>query len=234
VRTATLSALTLNNYSEFGLIVMASAVAANMLGAEWLVIMALALSISFIIAAIASSQHFRWYPRLSPQLTRLERHQRVLEQQPIDVGSTRVLILGMGRIGYGAYMEASSKYGDDILGVEQSEAKAMKLRASGMNIVVGDASDRELWERISGHNVELAILALSNHQETLSVVDILKKTGFRGEIAAVAKYDDEVKQLREQGIISHNFYGEAGAGFAEAVIEELHGEKLTVYPRIQS
>ena len=39
----------------------------------------------------------------------------------------------------------------------------------GMHIVVGDASDRELWESISEREVELTILALSNQQETLSV-----------------------------------------------------------------
>jgi len=128
-----------------------------------------------------------------------------------------VLIFGMGRVGAGAYTELCESYGNAIVGIEQSEFKAEVLRNDGMNIVVGDASDRELWERICEREVELAILALSNQQETLTVISILKESGFKGTIAAVAKYDDEVLELQEQGVISFNFYAEAGAGFAEHV-----------------
>jgi len=222
-RSAWLTALTLNNYSEFGLIVMAASVSTGNLPAEWLVILALALSMSFIVASIISSQHARWFPRLRPQLLRLEHHERLPEQQAIDIGDAKVLVLGMGRIGSGAYLELGKHYGDLILGIDESEEKASRLREKGMNIVVGDASDRELWERMHENKVELAILALSNQQETLAVVALLKDSNFTGKIAAVAKYDDEVRALREQGVISFNFYAEAGAGFAEDVMQKLAG-----------
>ena len=51
-RTAFLGALSLANYSEFGLIVGAIGVREGMLGTYWLSVLAIALSISFLIAAM--------------------------------------------------------------------------------------------------------------------------------------------------------------------------------------
>ena len=95
------------------------------------------------------------------------------------------------------------------------------MREVGKNVVVGDASDRELWERIGERDMSLAILALSNQQETLSVIRILNESGLEGTIAAVAKYDDEVRELQEQGVIAFNLYAEAGGGFAEHVLQTM-------------
>ncbi len=53
------------------------------------------------------------------------------------------------------------------------------------------------------------------------MIKILKESGFSGTIAAVAKYDDEVLELQEQGVISFNFYAEAGAGFSNHVLETI-------------
>jgi predicted Kef-type K+ transport protein len=52
VRTAFLSGMVLNNYSEFGLIVVAVCVNAGWLTDEWLVIVAIAASLSFIFTSV--------------------------------------------------------------------------------------------------------------------------------------------------------------------------------------
>lgn len=226
-RTAWLSGLTLNHYSEFGLIVMAMAVSTHVLQPKWLVVMALAMSISFVIASIINGQYPHLFTLFKPALLRMERKTRLPEQQAIDIGNARVLIFGMGRVGSGAYTQLCESYGNVIAGIEESEIKVEALKKEGKNVVVGDASDRELWERICERDVELAILALSNQQETLSVISILKESGFTGTIAAVANYDDEVLELQEQGVISFNFYAEAGAGFAEHVLETLKPKDST-------
>ena len=55
-RTSYLATLALSNYSEFGLIVMLLCVEAQWLSHEWLVILALALSFSFVMFAAARSR----------------------------------------------------------------------------------------------------------------------------------------------------------------------------------
>jgi predicted Kef-type K+ transport protein len=50
-RTSLFASLSLTNYSEFGLIVTAIAAGQGLLSADWLLVMAMAISISFAISA---------------------------------------------------------------------------------------------------------------------------------------------------------------------------------------
>ena len=70
------------------------------------------------------------------------------------------------------------------------------------------------------------MLAMPNHLENLFAAGQLRKLGYKGRLAAVAKYPDEVAALQEAGVDSaFNLYAEAGAGFAEDVAAVLAVEK---------
>jgi hypothetical protein len=48
----------------------------------------------------------------------------------------------------------------------------------------------------------------------------LKRSHFNGKIAAIAHWDDEMKELKELGVnLVVNIYEEAGIGFAEKVYD---------------
>jgi len=50
----------------------------------------------------------------------------------------------------------------------------------------------------------------------MSITDQLRSAGYKGKIAAIARYDDERSQLEAFGIDKvFNFYNEAGVGFAD-------------------
>ena len=70
--------------------------------------------------------------------------------------------------------------------------------------------------------VEVIMLAMPNHTENLSVLERAKQANFKGRIAAVARYDDEVHRLKTGGAeTAFNIYEEAGAGFANHVCDAL-------------
>ncbi|MEM7238080.1 MAG: cation:proton antiporter, partial [Pseudomonadota bacterium] len=98
-RTAFLSALSLTAYSEFGLIVAAGIPAAN----AYLVPLAIAVSVSFLVAAPLNRYAHPLYGRLEQRLQRFERITRHPDEQPTDLGDADVLIFGMGRTGSAAY-----------------------------------------------------------------------------------------------------------------------------------
>ncbi|GAL32891.1 putative glutathione-regulated potassium-efflux system protein KefB [Vibrio maritimus] len=52
-----------------------------------------------------------------------------------------MLILGMGRIGSGAYDELFERYGKVCLGVEVREEAAKQHQQEGRNVIAGDATD---------------------------------------------------------------------------------------------
>lgn len=222
-QTAFFAALALNHYSEFGLIVMAIALQQGVLPGEWLVILAIALSFSFVISSLLNLYGDSLYVHLHKILSRWQTGSRVAEQQAIDIGTADILVMGMGRLGSGAYDYLRESYGDRVLGFEENEAKSVVHVKDGRRVLVGDASDRDLWQRLPQGQINKVILALSNHSETLLVTELLRECGFSGVIAAVAKFDDDLEELKAMGVIAFNYYAEAGAGFAEHVVKHLEG-----------
>ncbi|VAX14010.1 Putative glutathione-regulated potassium-efflux system protein KefB [hydrothermal vent metagenome] len=226
-RTSFLASLSLANYSEFGLIVVAVSVSNGWLDREWLIIMAIALSLSFILAAPLNGATYHLYAHLCSFLSRFERPQRISEEEDINPGDTGVIIFGMGRVGSGAYDAMRKRMGEQVLGVDIDEDIVKKQKASGRRVIRGSATDPDFWTRIclDFERVSLILLAMPNAQENLRAARQLKDIGYTGQVAAVAKYADEIEALQKAGVhAAFNLYAEAGAGFAEHVCHELLSE----------
>ncbi len=225
-RSSLLASFSLANYSEFGLIVAAIGVGNGWIGGEWLVIIALALSISFILASplnrIAHNIYARWHERLA----RLETTNHHPEDRPIETGDAKMAIFGMGRIGTGAYDYICERHGDTLIGIDSSAEKVAEHREKGRNVVLGDATDSDFWLRVKTRQgqFKLVILAMPDHQSNLYALEQISNSGYGGFIAALAHYPDQAERLREAGAhVAFNLFEEAGTGFA-AHIDEKIGE----------
>ncbi|MGL5487206.1 MAG: cation:proton antiporter, partial [Shewanella sp.] len=175
-RTSMLGSFNLGNFSEFGLIVAAVATSKGWLPSHWLVIIAVALSFSFLLAAPLNATVGSIYQRFQQRLVRLEKRPLHPEDRPISIGNPRFLILGMGRIGSGAYDELRARFDGEILGIEHKQDLVDLHRAKGRNVVQGDASDTDFWEKLDkAPNLELVLLAMPHHAGNLFAVEQLKK-----------------------------------------------------------
>lgn len=221
-QTALSASLSLNHYSEFGLIVMSIAVAEHVLPESWLVTVALAIALSFVMSALINNYSGKFYARWSGWLGFFETEERLPEQQPINIGSARILVMGMGRLGSGAYDYLQEIYGDAVIGFEESSSKTEEHVRLGRRVLTGDASDRDLWERLPKQQIDKVLLALSNHRETVMVAEILRECGFTGVVTAVARFKDDLEALRAMGVVAFDFYDEAGSGFAERVVNSMN------------
>ncbi|MHC4421477.1 MAG: cation:proton antiporter domain-containing protein [Planctomycetota bacterium] len=223
-RTATLASLSLANYSEFGLIVGAVGLPADM--REWLVIVAIALSITFILASPLNSAAHAIYSRLDRHLRRFESAIPHPEEQPVDLGDAEILVFGMGRLGAGAYEAMRQRFADAVVGVDFDAAEVARQQAAGRNVVHGDATDVGFWQRLDPARIRLVMLAMPDHAANLTASTLLTERGYTGHIAAVAGFDDQVAQLEQAGAhAAFNAYREAGTGFADDVCARL--EDLT-------
>ena len=75
------------------------------------------------------------------------------------------------------------------------------------------------WERINLSSIKLVLLALPQVIDTMSITNQLRSAGYKGKIAAIARYDDERAKLERYGVDKvFNFYSEAGVGFADESI----------------
>ena len=126
----------------------------------------------------------------------------------------------MGRIGTGAYDELKPTFGDKILGIEQNKISVENHIKNGRNVLIGDANDADLWRILKNTKVEIIVLAMPEHNSNLDAAIQIKKIKLSCKILAVARFDEEVKDLDDLGVTAFNIYSEAGVGLAK------HSQKL--------
>lgn len=215
-RIAYLSSLALSNFSEFGLIVAAISVSNGWLSNEWLVILALAVAISFVITNVLYRFAHRFFAHYKQVFHRFECKAILAEDTFSQPTQAPIIIIGMGRVGMGAY-RAIAEHGNKLVwGLDLEQEKVLWLKKQGVHAYYGDAGDAFFWERIDLTKLELVLLALPNVIDSMNITDQLKIAGYQGKIAAIARYDDERVKLEAVGVDQvFNFYSEAGVGFAD-------------------
>ncbi|SHO59113.1 cation:proton antiporter family protein [Vibrio quintilis] len=226
------TSLNLANYSEFGLIVGAIAVSSGWLSHDWLAVLAVVLSLSFMISAPVISVRDQIYERWRAKLNWFERKYRLESEKKLELAHIKAVVFGMGRMGIAAYHALENSYPDNIAGIEVDRERAAKLTSQGCNIYAGDATNPDFWIRAPElhHDLEWVLLTMPNHQANVNSVLRLKEMGYQGRIAATAKYHDEEDELRELGVdYTFNIYNVAGLGFANELqalaTEENHTQR---------
>lgn len=218
-RNMFLGSMVLTNYSEFGLIVTALCVQNGWLDKDWLVIIALAVSISFIFTSIFYDYAHTAYAYARNRVKYFEREQPVPDYQE-QLKSAEILIIGMGRVGRSSYDVLHTQLDDRVWGVESDIDKVRRHRDEGRHIILGDAEDADFWETRELWHIKLIMLAMPSVNDISDITKQLKICGYKGHIAAIARYEDEREKLMTMGIDNvFNYYVEAGSGFAE---ESLH------------
>ena len=216
-RTALLASGALGNYSEFGLIVIAVAASAGWVDKQWSSALSLAIAISFLVASPVNNASHRFYMRHRDRLMRFE-SPRVQASYP-DTSNARIIVLGMGNIGTGAYDAVAERYGHEVVGVDDNDRKLQRHRREHRRVIAADASDPDFWHRVNLAKVELVMLALTNHSENMLVARLLEQFGYKGRIAAVVRFAEEAADLEKHGIAAFNLYAQAGAGFAAHAVQ---------------
>lgn len=221
-RTAYLASLVLSNYSEFGLIVIALMVNLEVVDTKWLVILAMALSFSFVFTGIVYRNSHNQYNRYKHWLKRFENQVRLPEDTYIQPNNAEILVLGMGRVGKGAYVALNAISGDNVWGMDADPVRIEKLKKIGFQVLVGDGEDIDLWENMELAKIQLILLALPSIKDICNITEQLQHANYTGKIASIARYEDEIQALLDAGSDKvFNFFTEAGTGFAEESLQLL-------------
>jgi glutathione-regulated potassium-efflux system ancillary protein KefC len=219
-RTTLLATLSMTNFSEFGLIVAVLAASQGWMTDEWLVVLSLTVALSFVASAILNTNSSLLYQRAQRRLPDPDPARLHPNDQPIELGDARAVVLGMGRVGRGAYDRLANHYGYSVLGVENDADKVADLQRDGYTVVEGDASDADFWEKLLlADTVELVLLAMPHHAGNIMALEELHNRAFRGRIAAVVQYTDEIEPLRRRGADAvFHVYEEAGQALADSAV----------------
>ncbi len=212
-RSAFLTALSLTAYSEFGLIVAAGVLP------EYVVPLAIAVSISFVISAPLNRFAHPLYERYEAKLRRLELDTIHPDEQPRDMGDADVMIFGMGRTGSASY-EFMQEKGLKPLGLDADNYKAEAHQKAGRNVFFADAEDANFLRSCNLGQIKAAILAMDDLEAKLIAARSLRQRGFTGPIVAHALHEDHLQQIRDAGAdYTYLTMTQAGISLAELTAE---------------
>ncbi|MDH5370926.1 MAG: cation:proton antiporter, partial [Gammaproteobacteria bacterium] len=218
-RTAFLTSLSLATFSEFGLIVANMAASNGWLSNEWMVLLALTVAISFAIAAPFNRYSHEIYNWLKNGLKKFESSKHHPDDEPINIGNSHVLVIGMGRVGSGAY-DFMAQQNIRVIGLDSDPVKVDKHRQQGRRALYADAEDPGLWSNIQLGGVHTIMLAMPELAAKLLAIKELRHLGFTGTITATVVFDEEVDILKTAGAdYVYNYYDGIGASFAFNSIE---------------
>ena len=189
---------------------------------DWLATIAMAVSLSFVVTAAFNSRIHSIYATLRERLRAFESGRLRPDDQLVARLKADVLIAGMGRVGTGAYDTLGRLCELKLCGIESNPARVDFHKQHKRHVIVGDVEDADFCELVANNRFRLVMLALPTLSDMLEAARQLRRAGYDGPIASVARYEDERDQLKDAGIdISFNFYAEAGAGFAEHTLSAM-------------
>ncbi|MER2490317.1 cation:proton antiporter family protein [Catenovulum sediminis] len=225
-RTSFLTAMALMNFSEFGLIVAKICVDKNWLAADWLVAIAIAVTLSFVISSFVFKHAHLYFSRYKKYILKYEAEQTVNNTCPNMPTTAEVLVIGMGRVGSGSYDALAEELGDKVWGIDADSDRIEKHQNLKRKVALADAEDIEFWEQVDLSQVKLVMLALPSLADMKNVIMQLKLCQYQGQIAAIAQYADEGEILIKYGAHTvFNYHKEIGAGFAKESMNLLNKEE---------
>jgi glutathione-regulated potassium-efflux system ancillary protein KefC len=220
-RTSILAGLALANFSEFGLIVIATGVDADLVGEDWLVGTSVAVAVSFVVSTLVNRRGTGLVSRLSGFVPAFGEHRVHPDDGPIDLGGAQAVVLGMGRVGRAVHDRLTTEYGLRVIGVENDPLKVAALRAADVRVIEADATEADFWDRlVSRGEVEILVLAMPFHGSNLEALHRVGERDFEGTVAVVAQYDDERDELVHLGAdVAFHLYEGTGVGLADSAVD---------------
>lgn len=230
-RVSFITAVNLTSYSEFGLIVGAIGVSYGWLDTKWLVVMAIALSLSFIVASPLNMHAEEVFEKWRNFLNRFETDKSHPEEERItSTVMWQIIIVGMGRVGTQTYDVLREHFGNVILGVDADQEKVKSHKAAGRDVIFADISDGDFWRRLVPiGSVKLSVFTIPSIDAKLYAIGMAKQIGSKGKNIAVTEYDDEIEVLLKGGAdCAFNIFDEVGIGLASEIRNCLNASNLVV------
>ena len=212
-RTAFLSAISLAQTSEFGLIIVSLGLSLGHLKPDsmlpTLATMLAIITITFTSYLILFDNKI--YAVLAPLLKFLDSlgaGKRELELMPDD-HSYQMVLIGHNRIGY-SILNTAKKINKSVLVVDFNPDIIRNLINNKIPCIYGDIGDSEIMDRIDFHKTETVISTVPDIQDNIRLIKKIKKEGSNTIIFVTANKVDEALELYNVGadyVILPHFLG---------------------------
>lgn len=226
IRSAFLSTFALTNFSEFGLIVAVVGVQQQWLSPDWVMVIALLMTVSFVMSSPLNVRAHLLFDRYSRIIIRVYRHKAELDVEPDTLGAAEYLIIGMGTLGSPAFTFFDKRSPGKVIGVDYKQEQVESLSLQGYNVVLGDAASSLFWTYKRMAAVKLVLLAMSefnSNKNAFKEISKLKRRKFK--VAVITHYPEEIGYFKEQGVdFVYDYKSHIGSDFAEQSVFLLDAE----------
>ena len=124
------------------------------------------------------------------------------------------MVIGMGRVGSGAYDLLAQQH-ERVIGLDSDPVKVERHRQQGRRVLYADAEDPGLWSNIHLGGVHTIMLAMPEPAAKIMATKELRNIGFTGTISATVVFEEEVEALEKEGVdFIYNYYDGIGKSFA--------------------
>jgi len=222
-RTAFLTSLSLSNFSEFGLIIAVVGMKMGLLSADWLMIIALLMTFSFLVATPLNTRVHKIFDRYRYIIMKLNTGKQYIDEEPSSFGDAEYLVIGMGSIGRPAYDHLNGLHPSKVVGIDFKHDNVEVLKEKGYKAEWGDATNSIFWRSGKFSQIKLVLLAMSDfnaNNNTLTEIMKMKRRKFK--VAAVTHYAEEIAEFKKRNVdYIYDYKSNIGADFAEQTTKEL-------------
>jgi len=226
-RTAWHTTLSLASYSEFGLITTAIGVKMGIIDNQWMIILALSMSFSFLVASPLNTMAHKLFDKYKDIFIKLNTKNIHPDDEPVNLGNAVVVICGMGHIGRAAYHQLTSDFGSRVMAIDYDIDVVQHLSEANKNVVWGDATDSNFWLNVKMPDVEYILLTMNDYVSNLNTAIAISGCKNRTfKVGAPSHHMEEIIELKEVGVsFVYNYHGRAGADFADSFISFVENRK---------
>jgi voltage-gated potassium channel Kch len=190
---------------------------------EWILIMALAMSMSFIISSPINHYAHQIFDYFKPLISRLNRDIDYIDQETYQLGNARYLLIGLSDIGRSAYRYLNEVKKLEIHAIDYDHELIEQLKHEGMNASWGDATDSVFWENADLSKIEMVLFTMDDHPSIInSLKEIRKINPGEFKIGVICHYPDEFEELKKLDVdYVYDYRQRLGQDFAEGLEEQL-------------
>ena len=227
-RTSWHASLSLSTFSEFGLIIGIIGMKMGLIDQQWLVIIALALSFSYLLASPLNIKAHAYFDRYSKTLTKLNTKKDHPDDSPLDLGDAEIIICGMGHVGRAAYHHLTKDFADKVIGLDYNKIVVNSLQESHKNVVWSDATDSLFWRNLNMENIRYILLTMDDHASNLNTAIALNNCkNKKFSVSSPGHSIEEHNDLKKEGVdYVYNYYSRAGSEFAGSFMNFLEQREL--------
>ncbi|RPA66971.1 potassium transporter Kef [Cyclobacteriaceae bacterium YHN15] len=222
-RTAFLGALSLSNFSEFGLIVGVVGLNIGLINEEWLVALALLMAFSFAISAPLSNYSHVIFDKFKFWILKINQNTKGEDCEPVDFGNAEYLVIGLGSVGKPAYDTLQTEYGQKVLGLDYNTELIEQLGQKRSNVKWADSTDSELWDKVDSSKLKAVFLTMSEEETNLNILKAINRINNRSfKIFTICHYPDQkVKYLNEGAHFVFDYKNYLGKDYVEQSLNQL-------------